>query len=47
MRAIVTVKDVMLERGRALLSTECKVCECVVVEARLLLQYRRPENSLT
>jgi hypothetical protein len=37
-RAIVTVMDVMVEKGRALLRIQCRVCECVVAEARLLLQ---------
>jgi len=37
-RAIVTVTEVMVEKGRALLRIQCRVCECVVAEARLLLQ---------
>ena len=36
-RAIVTVKEVMLAKGRALLGTECKVRECTVVEGEALV----------
>ena len=36
-RAIVTVKVVILAKGRALLATECKVRECTVVEGEALV----------